>query len=66
MDHVLSEIFTTMCWSWVALHDMAANFIQFYKAVIHVIILVNFLYSVCPLWMWIRDLYKLPDGRKRL
>ena len=46
---ILSEIFTMICWSWVALHGMALNFIQFYKAVIHVIILVNFLYSICPL-----------------
>ena len=39
--------------SWVALHGMALSFIELHKAVIHVIILVSFLYcgfhSVCPL-----------------
>ena len=39
--------------SWVALHGMALSFIELHKTVIHVIILVSFLYcgfqSVFPL-----------------
>ena len=52
MDHVLSELSTLTCPSWVALHSMAHSFIELDKAVIHVIILISFLsgfHSVCPL-----------------
>ena len=53
VDRVLSELSTMTYPSWVALHSMALSFIELHKAVIHVIILVSFLYcgfhSVCPL-----------------
>ena len=46
MDHVLSELSTMTCPSWVALHDMAHSFIELDKAVVHVVRLVSFL------WLW--------------
>ena len=46
MDHVLSELFTMTCQSWVALHDMAHSLIELDKAVVHVLSLVSFL------WLW--------------
>ena len=46
VDHVLSELSTMTHLSWVALHGMAHSFIEFNKAVVHVIILVSFL------WLW--------------
>ena len=53
VDHILSELSTMTCPSWVALHSMAHSFIELDKAVVHVIILVSFLWlwfsSVCPL-----------------
>ena len=50
MDHVLSDISTVTCLSWVALLGVAHSFIELDKAVIHVIRLVSFLwlgFSVC-------------------
>ena len=50
VDHILSELSTMTRPSWVALHDMAHNFIELDKAVVHVIRLVSFLwwwFSVC-------------------
>ena len=41
MDHVLSELFTVTCLSWVALHGMAYSFIELGKAVVHVVSLVE-------------------------
>ena len=46
VDHLLSELSTIPCLSWVALQGMAYRFIELDKAVIHVISLVNFL------WLW--------------
>ena len=46
VDHVLSELSTMTCPSWVALHGMPHSFIELDKAVIHVIRLVSFL------WLW--------------
>ena len=46
VDHVLSELSTTTCLSWVELHGMAHGFIELDKAVVHVIRLVSFL------WLW--------------
>ena len=46
LDHILSEVATMTCPSWVALHGMAHSFIELDKAVIHVIGLVSFL------WLW--------------
>ena len=46
VDHVLAELSTVTCLSWVALHGKAHSFIQLQKAVIHVVILVTFL------WLW--------------
>ena len=43
VDHVLSDLSTMTCPSWVALHGMAHNFIELDKAVVHVIRLVSFL-----------------------
>ena len=42
LDHVLSELPTMTCLSWVALHGMAHSFIELDKAVVHVISLVSF------------------------
>ena len=44
--HVLSELSTMTCLSWVALHGMAHSFIELDKAVVHVIRLISFL------WLW--------------
>ena len=46
MDHVLSELSTMTCLSWVSLLGMADSFIELDKAVVHVIRLVSFL------WLW--------------
>ena len=46
VDHILSELSTMTCPSWVALHGMAHSFIELDKAVVHVISLVSF--------MWLR------------
>ena len=46
VDHVLPELSTMTHPSRVALHGMAHSFIELDKAVIHVIILVSFL------WLW--------------
>ena len=64
VDYVLSEPSTMTRLAWVALHDMAHNFIE---VVVHVISLVSFL------WLWfsfclhsdirIRDLWMLLIGR---
>ena len=37
VDHILSELSTMTCSSWVALHGMAHSFIELDKAVVHVI-----------------------------
>ena len=51
VDHILSELSTMTRPSWVAPHDIAHSFIELDKVVVHVIILVSFLWlwSVCPL-----------------
>ena len=46
VEHILSELSTVTCPSWVALHGMAHSFIELDKAVVHVIRLVSFL------WLW--------------
>ena len=35
VDHVLSELFTMICLSWVALHGMAHSFIELHKPYHH-------------------------------
>ena len=47
VDHILSELSTMTCPSWVALHSMAHSFIELDKAMVHVIRLVSFL------WLWL-------------
>ena len=54
VDHVLSELSTMTCASWVALHSMTHSFIELDKAVVHVISLVSFL------WLWFS--FCLPSG----
>ena len=53
MDHILSEVSTINCLSWVTLHSMAHSFIALDKAVVHVIVWLVFFdcdfHSVCPL-----------------
>ena len=54
VDHILLELSTMTCPSWVALHGMAHCFIELDKAVVHVISLIFFFcdcgfHSVCPL-----------------
>ena len=46
VDHILSELSTMTRLSWVALHGMAHSFFELDKAVVHVIILIHFL------WLW--------------
>ena len=46
VDHILSELSTMTCLTWVALHGMAHSFIELDKTVLHVIRLVSFL------WLW--------------
>ena len=46
VDHILSELSTMTHPSWVALHGMAHSFTELYKAVVHMIRLVRFL------WLW--------------
>ena len=62
VDHVLSELSTITCPSWVVLYGIELD-----KAVDPVISLVSFLwswFSFClPLMRRIRDLRKLPNGR---
>ena len=66
VDHVLSELSTMTCPSWVALQGMAHSFIELDKAVVHVIKLVSFLWLwfsyLCSLMRRIRGLWKFPDG----
>ena len=47
VDHILSELSTMTCWSWVALLGLVHSFIELDKAVVHVIRLVSFL------WLWL-------------
>ena len=55
VDHILSELSTMNCPSWVALHGMAHSFIELDKAGVHVIRLISFL------WLWFS--FRLPsDG----
>ena len=42
LDHILLELFTMTCLSWVALHCMAQSFIELDKPMVHVIRLVSF------------------------
>ena len=42
VDHILSELSTMTCLSWVDLHSMAHSFIELDKAVTHVIRLASF------------------------
>ena len=44
VDHILSELSTITCPSWVVLHGVAHSFIESEKAVVHVIRLVRFLW----------------------
>ena len=44
VDHILSEVSTMICPSWVALHGMAHSFIELDKAVVLVVRLVSFLW----------------------
>ena len=44
VDHVLSELSTMTCLSWVALHGLANSFIELDKAVAQVISLISFLW----------------------
>ena len=52
VDHILSELSTMTCPSWVALRGMAHSFTELDKAVVHVIRLAYCLWlwfqSVCP------------------
>ena len=68
VEHILSELSSMSCPSWVALHGVVHSFIESDKAVVHAISLISFL------WLWfsfclpsdgegLRGLWKLPDGR---
>ena len=43
-DHILSDLSTITCPSWVALHSMAHSFTESDEAVVHVISLIIFLW----------------------
>ena len=45
LDHILSELSTMTCPSWVALHGMTRSFIELDKAVVLVIRLISFLWN---------------------
>ena len=49
VDHVLSELCTMTCPSWVALHGVAHRFIELDKAVVHAIGFI----SVLCLWFYL-------------
>ena len=53
VDHILFELSTMICPSWVALQSMAHSFIELDKALVHVISFISFcdwgFHSVCPL-----------------
>ena len=53
MDHILSELSTMTCPSWVALHGMVHSITELDKDVVHVISFISFcdcgFHSVCPL-----------------
>ena len=49
VDHVLSELCTMTCPSWVALHGVAHRFIELDKAVVHAIAFI----SVLCLWFYL-------------
>ena len=53
VDHILSDLSTMTCPSWVALCSMAHSFIELGKAVVHVITLVSFL------WLWFQSVWPL-------
>ena len=63
--HVLSELCTMTHLSWVTLHSRALSFIEWDRALGHVIRLVSFLWLWFSALWWrrIRSLWKLPDGR---
>ena len=46
VGHILSELSTMTCPSWVALHGMPHSFIELDQAVVHVISLIS------VLWLW--------------
>ena len=46
VSHVLSDLSTMTCLSWLALHSMAHSFIELDKVVVHMISLISFL------WLW--------------
>ena len=48
VDHILSELSTMTCPSWVALHGMAHCFIELDKAVAHVINWISLLWLLFP------------------
>ena len=60
VDHILSELSTMICSSWVALRGMAHSFTELDKAVVHVINLVSFL------WLWLLSVCPLMEKDKRL
>ena len=60
VDHVLSELSTMTCPSWVALHGMAHGFFGLDKAVVHIMSLVNFL------WLWFSSFGPQMDKCKKL
>ena len=76
VDHILSELSTMTCPSWVILRGMAHSFIELHKAVIHAIISVSFLWlwflfwrlwdvvlASSVWWMRTRGFWKLPDEK---
>ena len=56
MDHILSELFTLTCPSWVALHGMAHSFIELQKPLCHDKAVIHKAgFSSSHVWMWQLD-----------
>ena len=67
VDHILSELSTMTCLSWVALHSMAHNsfsWTRLWTMWSDWLVSCDLVFSLSALW-WrrIRGLWKLPDGR---
>ena len=60
VDHILSELYSMIRPSWVALHGIVHCFIELHKAMIHVMILISFQ------WLCFHSVYPLMDEDKSL
>ena len=71
VDHALSELSTVTHLFWAVLHGMAHSFTELHKALIHVIILISFLWlgfssGCCGITVLVSSVCILMDEDKRL